>query len=121
MRPNICGTPSVRMDRFCFYRSNLGTIRQLNSLKLSEESSSSRGSGTSPRRTIRSTITPAIQKLDKIVLSHAEQVVESGLADGIQEMLLSCQHTSSPCPVVALTGNWTQDMDTDTSDKKCRK
>ena len=68
----------------------MGTIRQLNNLALRNKPKST----SSSRRTIRSTVTPALLQTLQSTNSSA--------------LLLSCQDAQKPCPVVALSGNWTQ-------------
>lgn len=97
------------------HRSNMGTIRQLSNMKLTEQSRNAATAGTNNRRTIRSTITPAMQRLDALVASKADAVV-TPLAE-LGDMLLSCQDVSAPCPVVALSGNWTHGTNSKTNGK----
>lgn len=62
------------------------------------------------RRTVRSTVTPAMQVLDK-----AEQLEDLAMEENLENMLLSCQDVTAPCPVVALAGNWTHGRELQTN------
>lgn len=109
-----------------FFRSSMGTIRQLSDMRLADGSAkaissaptSAASSGprsVSPqsganRRTVRSTVTPAMQVLDK-----AEQLEDLAMEENLENMLLSCQDVTAPCPVVALAGNWTHGRELQTN------
>ena len=80
----------------------MGTVRQLSNLRLGE--SNPAGSATGGNRAIRSTKPPAMQ-----LLEQQDPVAE------LKNMLLSCQNVDEPCPVVALSGNWTHGSNAETN------
>ncbi|XP_018024821.1 cell wall protein PRY3 [Hyalella azteca] len=103
-----------------FFRSNMGTLRQLSDAGLLSAALQAAGQ----RRKIRSTMTPAIQRLESSSLddtspidltdetSSIDLTDETSSIDLTDETsrpakaLLSCQDAAAPCPVVALAGQW---------------
>uniref|UniRef100_A0A6A7FVL3 Cell wall protein PRY3-like n=1 Tax=Hirondellea gigas TaxID=1518452 RepID=A0A6A7FVL3_9CRUS len=90
-----------------FFRSHMGTVRQLSNLRLAGQTA--RGSRTPRTRTIRSTVTPAKKSPEQQMLQQSQQEKQQQKLDQMQQMMMMNQQVSSQ--QTDLTEQQPQDQD----------